>query len=429
MAELLPAFFAKPLAIAVFLFAITGGVSAACAQDKQGPQPYASIRSNGVHYAGPGREPAYDLAGPVNHIGLLVPLHGTQKAEGEAMVAAAQMALHDVAQKPLPGGFRVALALADESGPSWGHLSEVLLHLVLDQQVVAVVTSASGDTAHISEQVGNRIGVPILTLSSDATTTQINIPWIFRMGPSDALEAQIMAQEIYGDRGLKKILLITERDHDGRVGGEALQQAAQRLGAPLPDDLVLDPQQPDFSPLLARVQALSPQAIILWTQPETAARLLQTISKEEAHTPIYFSQKAAQAGSGLDFFLSDKVKSKDTAGIWRSVSGGQNLTSQNDFARRYQQVTGVFPSPAAADTYDAICLVVRALRTSGPNRARVRDQIAKVRDFPGVSGSISFDDEGNNTTSLHLVRIGPLIRIGSIDVQQSPAAPYIKGAK
>ena len=408
MAKSFPRIFANPLAVAVLLCAMVGSVAVTCAQNrKNSPQPYASIATNGVSYAGPERESAYDLPEPVIHIGLLAPLHGPQKAEGEAMVAAAQMALRDMAPKTLSGGRRVALVVGDESGPSWGHISDVLLHLVFVEQSVAVVTSTSGDAAHISEQVGNRIGIPILTLSSDATTTQVDVPWIFRMGPSDALATQTMAQEIYRNRGLKQVLLITERDHDGRVGGAAVQQAARGLGASAPDALVLDSLHLDFGPLLARMQAQSPQAIVLWTQPETAGRLMQAIGKAEVRAPVYLSPKAAQAGSGLDFPAPDALgkKSSGSAGIWTVVSGEKNASAQEAFARRYRQATGTSPSPAAAETYDAMCLIVRALRATGANRARVRDQIARVKDFPGVSGTISFDDEGNNFTSIHLVRL------------------------
>ena len=150
MTKTSPIFSARSLVVvvAIYLFVMVGCVAVACAQNQPPPAPYASIGSNGVSYAGPGREAAYDLTGPVIRIGLLAPLHGPQKAEGEAMVAAAQMALHDVAQTPLPGGRRVALVLGDESGPFWGHTSDVLMHLVFNDQAVAVVTSASGDAAH-----------------------------------------------------------------------------------------------------------------------------------------------------------------------------------------------------------------------------------------------------------------------------------------
>jgi branched-chain amino acid transport system substrate-binding protein len=92
-------------------------------------------------------------------------------------------------------------------------------------------------------------------------------------------------------------------------------------------------------------------------------------------------------------------------GIWTVSSTGTGSPLEESFARRYELATGSLPSPVAAEAYDAVRLVVRAMREVGPNRARVRDQIAGVRNDPGASGLISFDQEGNNRTSVQLVRV------------------------
>jgi ABC-type branched-subunit amino acid transport system substrate-binding protein len=88
---------------------------------------------------------------------------------------------------------------------------------------------------------------------------------------------------------------------------------------------------------------------------------------------------------------------------WNLATDGNDAAAQKSFAQRYRLSTGMLPSPAATETYDAVLLTVRALRAAGPNRARVRDQLASVRNFAGASGTISFDREGNNTTALHMV--------------------------
>jgi branched-chain amino acid transport system substrate-binding protein len=80
-------------------------------------------------------------------------------------------------------------------------------------------------------------------------------------------------------------------------------------------------------------------------------------------------------------------------------------TSSKSFAQRYELAMGAPPSPVAAEAYDAVCLVVDALRAAGANRARVRDRLATVENFSGASGIISFDNQGNNRSTLRLVRI------------------------
>jgi branched-chain amino acid transport system substrate-binding protein len=388
----------------IAIFAVS---ASARAQQSGPPVPYASIGSTGVSYAGAGRGSGYDLAGPVVRIGLLAPLNGPQKADGEAIVRAAQLALEDAVQQPLPGGLHLELAIGDESGPAWGRVTDAVLHLVFNDHAVAIVTSASGVTAHLSEQVGNKVGVPVLTLSTDATTTQINLPWIFRMGPSDTQQAQVIARDIYRVRGFRRVLVVTESDHDGRMGGREFVEAARGPGMPAPDSLAINPLRPGAGLLLAHSKTNPPQAIVFWTQPEIAKKLLRAILVNGIHAPIYLSQETAQEGSGLKLLTENTAGVKDPsgAGIYTVASGLEATPSRESFTRRYQAATGSLPGPVAAEAYDAVRMIARAVRETGPNRARVRDHLSNARDVAGVSGKISFDSQGNNLADVGLVRL------------------------
>jgi branched-chain amino acid transport system substrate-binding protein len=60
------------------------------------------------------------------------------------------------------------------------------------------------------------------------------------------------------------------------------------------------------------------------------------------------------------------------------------------------------PDAAAAHAYDAVTLVVAAIRKSGPNRARLRDAIQALSPYQGVSGKIEWDALGRNTRPVRL---------------------------
>ena len=385
-------------------------VAAQCAlaqSESKQPEPYASIAAKGVEYSGPGREPAYDLTGTTIPIGLIVPLTGARKADGEAIVAAAKMALADAEKESLPAGRKLILKTGDESGPSWSGVTSALTHLVLDEQALAVITSASGATAHLSEQVGNRIGVPVLTLAADKTTTQIDLPWIFRLGPTDALEARTIAAEIYRQRNLKRVLLVTENDHDGRRGLQEFQVAARTLGAPLPNSLVLAPSRTDVEAYAEAIRAQAPEAIVLWTEAPTARTLLEAAGQSVTNAPIFLPQEAAQDGFGAKVMSSIESPNAPSSlsDVWTVRPVVAESPMRDDFARRYRQATGEYPSAAAAEAYDAVRLVASAFRKAGPNRARVRDEIAKTKSWQGASGTISFDGEGNNAVQVRLVQV------------------------
>ena len=98
---------------------VAGTVAIASGQEaKLTPSPYASIGA--VAYKGPGRASTFDLSSSVIRIGVLAPLHGPEKADGEAIVRAARMALEEASQRAFPGGHRLELAIGDEFGPIVG---------------------------------------------------------------------------------------------------------------------------------------------------------------------------------------------------------------------------------------------------------------------------------------------------------------------
>ena len=205
-------------------------------------KPYAAINRDAVSYNGPGRDAAHDLAGPEIRLGLLAPLAGTAAGRGPG-TAPRRGNGHRRRKRRLPAR-RPSLALVarDESGP-WGQASSEIVHLVFDDQAVALITSTDGGAAHLAEQVANKIGVPILTLSSDTTTTEINLPWIFRMGPTDAVQARVFARDIYQNQKLQHVALLTQDDHDGRAGGEEFEIAARELNAASPQRIIVEPDK------------------------------------------------------------------------------------------------------------------------------------------------------------------------------------------
>jgi len=349
--------------------------------------PYASMNRDAVGYYGPGRESTNDLPGNVATIGLILPLRGQRASEGKLLQQAAQIALDDeTASGPLPDGLRLALAVRDES-ERWGQASSEMVQLIDQEHAVALITSMDGGIAHQAEQIANKIGIPILTLSSDATTTRINIPWIFRLGPSDADQARLFASDIYQRRKPGKVLLIIETGHDGRVGGEEFVRAANLFQAAPPERIEFNPSRSDTQSFTEQITAMNLDSLVLWTGPETAAKILPALAQARPATSFYLCSKAAQFSGP-----------PEAAGSWITAETSKAIgEGYREFRERYWEQTNLEPSLAAQEIYDAVRLLAAAIRTAGANRARVRDFLATVRTFQGVTGGLSFDPAGDFT--------------------------------
>jgi branched-chain amino acid transport system substrate-binding protein len=346
-----------------------------------------------VNYSGPGRDAKHDLEGSEIKVGFLAPLTGARQDEGKALLEAARLAIEDEAASPLPEGRRLSLVARDQSGP-WGRISNEIVHLVYEDQAVAIVTSLDGGSAHLAEQVANKVGIPIVTLSTDPTTTQINLPWIFRLGPTDTQQARAFARDIYVARKLKQVILIVENSHDGRVGGEEFQKAARALNAPPVVQLGIDPADWNAESVASQIMAQKPDALVFWTGHEMAAGLVPQFHKAFPTAPIYLCHQAVQGRFD-----------RHQENIWVVTPRLAGSPLRESFEQRYRARAGTGPAPPAAQAYDAVRLLAAALRRSGPNRARLRDALATLSSYTGVSGVIAFDHAGNDLSDVTLVRL------------------------
>ncbi len=364
-------------------------------------QPYATINHDAVNYNGPGRDAGHDLTGAEIRVGLLLPLSGPREAEGEALRRASQMAVDEENALAPPGGDHLRLVARDESGP-WGQASTQIVHMVFDDQAVALITSAEGDSAHLAEQVGNKIGVPILTLSTDSTTTEINLPWIFRMGPTDAMQAQAFARDIYQKRKLQRVVLLNQNDRDGRLGAEAFIRAAGEANAPAPLQLTVDPKK--ITGATAAEDLATAQAVVIWSDVPTASQLAARVRDVLPTVPLYLCRKATEGDLNTENRAPCPSCGNQGAGPWIAAAP-ENPQARGEFYQRYRRRFGADPSLGAAEAYDAVRILAASLRQSGPNRARLRDALASVSTFAGASGIISFDHAGNDTSQVTILKL------------------------
>jgi ABC-type branched-subunit amino acid transport system substrate-binding protein len=131
------------------------------------PLPYAWVGENGVNYAGPHQA---DIP-----------------AEQATIVLFGPRASEVAANLKQAGGAPALVAV--ESGQNWGMASTQLVHALMDEHALAVV-ALDRDCAHLAEQLGLKLFVPVVALTDDKAVTSTNVAWIFRLpANADAAEA------------------------------------------------------------------------------------------------------------------------------------------------------------------------------------------------------------------------------------------------
>jgi len=372
--------------------------------------PYATLDRQAVTYRGPEGAAGKDSHGENDVIGVMLPLQGPQKAEGASLLAAVQVALEqEQARGPLPDGRKLALAVRDESGP-WGQASSEILKLLEQDHALVVLTSTDGSIAHQAEQIANKITFPILTLASDPATTATNVPWLFRVGPSDTDQARAFGQRVYAELQLRKILLIVTTNHDGRTGRSEFEKVARELKGRAPDVLELTPSTRIAEAVAGAIQTNAPDVVVVWTDATAAEEVVSAVRAAKRLLPIFLSTKAAQMETqslSPSLCIASLMEEQKIGETFTVVSlPAQTEGMRADFERAYRAHTGAAPGIAAFQAYEAMRLISEAIRTAGPNRTFLRDYLAKDGKFHSLASTTTpFDPAGNDTEEFTIVPV------------------------
>ncbi len=271
----------------------------------------------------------------------------------------------------------------------WAGGVATLIRVVYTQKVWAIIGGIDGATTHLAEQV---VPKALLTLINPAATDRsihtAYVPWTFSCVPGDHVLAPLISRELR-ERGVSFVLL-SATDHDSRAFVSALKLAFERDRlAPLLD-IEFDPAAAETQKAARRIASSGAQAAVIVANSSDSAALVKT-ARAAGFTGLILSGPLiarAAPDPALDELLYPEL-------------GGIQPAFRAKFAARY----GRDPDYAAAHAFDAAGIIVAAIRQAGLNRARIRDAVQALSPFQGVTGTIQWDDLGQNQRAVRLRRL------------------------
>ena len=209
--------------------------------------------------------------------------------------------------------------------------------------------------------------------------------------PDDEHIALVLGERLFLERGYKKVAAIAATTYDSRIGIGEFEKMARRLGTPLALSLKYPPEGTDFSRQLRLIERTGIQALVIWGQPEEAVRLIRQMRALGMTQQVFGGPELAFPGF-LDLAgrFAEGVTVVAPCDLWR------NDPMLQGFHRRFSERYSEPPDIIAAYAYDGMNLLIHAIRRGGLNRVRIRDAMADMESFHGVTGEIRFDGSGSN---------------------------------
>jgi branched-chain amino acid transport system substrate-binding protein len=280
----------------------------------------------------------------------------------------------------------------------WGTGVRRVARMVYDEKVWAIIGGIDGPSTHLAEQVVAKARLALVSPSStDKTVNLVNVPWMFSCAPGHHLQAPVLAEQIALRVGREPFVLLSATDHDSRlflrelVGALAERDLAPRFHFQFKRGAEGLSQHAD------QVLEAGAAAVVVVAGADDSARMARALREAGAAGPIFggpaigrrrFLQGAGKAAEGVVFPLLYQP-------------GPEPAEFHHTFQKRFLRA----PDYAAAHTYDGVCLLIQAIRKAGLNRARIRDALAELSPWGGVTGTIRWDLTGSNARAVKLATI------------------------
>ena len=338
-------------------------------------------------------------------IGLITPLSGDVKTYGESVKNSFLIAVEEANAKGGVAGMKIVPVIQDDKNDPTeaANIANLLVNQYRVKAIVGAVTSKA--SIPVSDIIQ---AAKIPTITPTGTNPKITVAdgkrkdYMFRSCFIDPFQGTVMAR--FSRETLKKksaaVLYDASNDYS-RGTAEVFRESFGKLGGKVVAFEAYGKDDVDFSALLTKVKSSGADILYL---------------------PDYYNKvgliarQAREKGVTAQFVGVDGWDSPDLVKVaGDAVEGGYfvNHYSPDDtrpevqaWVQKYKERHGQTPDALGTLAYDGTKLLFEAIRRAGSDDPRkIRDALASIRDFSGVTGKMALDGNGDAVKSAAILKI------------------------
>jgi branched-chain amino acid transport system substrate-binding protein len=334
------------------------------------------------------------------------PLSGDQSVVGVDIKRGAELALEQLGKPLADMGFKVELApFDDQANPDTGVANAK--RIVSDPAILAVVGHYNSGVQIPSSEVYHTSGLAnVSPANTNPKVTTRGYAEINRIVGRDDVQG-VVGADFAISRGVKRVFVVHDKTAYGQGIAEFFKKRAEEKGLKVLGFEGTE-EKANFDALLSPVIAGNPDMVYFGGMTFQAAVLFKQ-ARERGYQGMFMSD------DGFDSSDATKIAGQallDGGGTYYStVSGPASVypgTAKfiQDFKAKYK----ADPQPFAAQGYDSMAICLKAMENAAkakknemPTRAEVAQGIRALKDFPGITGTFSFNAIGDPTVAQYFV--------------------------
>jgi branched-chain amino acid transport system substrate-binding protein len=346
-------------------------------------------------------------------IGINAPMTGDIPKVGEGSKFAAEMWLEDIkaAGGLEVGGKKYPVELVIEDNESKAESAvKVNTKMITEDEVLFIVGPQSSKQAIPAGEVANNYKTPMISPWSTNPDTTKDRPFVFRGCFLDPFQGPVLANFIKEEFGFTKAAVLYDVASDYPKGlAEFFKEAWEKNNGP--GSVVafesFTTKDADFSSQLTKIIKSGAEVLFTPQYYNEVALIVQQAHELGWNKPIVGSDSWGSAETV-------ELCGKDCYGLFFSThyaaAGAKGATKA--FIDRYNKAHGYVPDDVAALTWDALGLVQMAIQSCGKltgkiekDRQCVRDAMAKIKEYNGITGKMTFTEDGDPIKCAVIVKI------------------------
>lgn len=336
-------------------------------------------------------------------IGVAQPLTGPSSNDGVMSRDGAALALEHMAVNPELSKYKIELIEGDDkSDPK--DATSIANNWSGDESMIAVIGNYNSTCTLAAGTVLSKAGIPQISTGSSSPTITGFSPYLFRTQPTDVLVGKNIV-DWATSLGYKKAAIVYENSDFGKGlddiykntwGGEIVDEESYIPGSTT-----------DFTPILTKIKKSGAECVLMGSLYNEAA-LMGKQAKQVGLDCVFFGDTSQQTNALLE--LGGKnVENWHVIGALSTESKDANISKfVSDFNTKY----GHLPNSFAAQAYDAMGLILEGLSQNGPDREKIKDYLYNVKDYPGVTGKLTFNQgDVQKTLFRFVVKDGAFVEV------------------
>ncbi|MBC7328440.1 ABC transporter substrate-binding protein [bacterium] len=334
-------------------------------------------------------------------IGVILPLTGQLSTFGQSVRKGVELALEEVNREGGVLGKKVELIIEDDESKT-DTAQTVVTKLLTKDRVPLIIGEVISSITLAVAPLCQRYKVPLITPSATNADVTRTGDYIFRTCFIDDFQGSALARFAIESLKAKRAGILKDVKSDYSIGlASAFAKTFKEMGGEVVNEQAYAAGDTDFRTQLTSIKASNPDIIFIPGYYNEVGLIIRQARELSIKANLL-------GGDGWDSPRVLEIAGASAEGTYYGThfSPLEKSPQVQEFVSVFKQKYNEEPDALAALGYDTLKLVCSAIKRAGTTEGqKVRDELAQTKNFAGVTGEITIDENRNARKPLVILKI------------------------